>query len=172
MGTYFAVPLAGQIHEGVRFHEQDCRTLLDKMFEMIVGLRLPEACYLVLDKYYCSGKFMKQLIVKNIHIVTMMKKNAVAYFPAVKEETKKRGRPAKYGKKLKLFSLFNQEQNWLQATMPHNPSIMIEYCCVELFWRPLGDLALFVLTRHPTKGHAIVMSTDRAADPLSLIGIS
>lgn len=171
LGTYFAVPLAAQIHEGVRFHEQDCRTLLDKMFEMVVGLRLPEACYLVLDKYYCSGRFMKQLISKNIHIVTMMKTSAVAYLPAVKEETKKRGRPAKYGKKLKLFSLFDQEQNWLQAAMPNNPSIIIEYFCVELFWRPLGDLALFVLTRHPTKGHAIVMSTDRTADPLSLIGI-
>src|SRR3990167_5452740 len=77
LGTYFAVPLAGQIHEGIRFHYKDCRTLLDKMLEMVVGLRLPEACYLVLDKYYCSGKFMKQLISKNIHIVTMMKKNDI-----------------------------------------------------------------------------------------------
>ena len=69
------------------------------------------------------------------HIVTMMKKNAIAYQPAVKEETKKRGRPAKYGKKLKFFSLFDQEQNWVKAAFPSN------------FWRPLGDLALFVLTR-------------------------
>jgi hypothetical protein len=51
LGTYFAVPLAGQIHEGIRFHHKDCWTLLDKMFEVVVGLRLPEACYLVLDKY-------------------------------------------------------------------------------------------------------------------------
>jgi len=171
LGTYFAVPLAGQIHEGVRFHYHDCRTLLDKMFEMVVDLRLPEACYLVLDKYYCSGRFMKQLIAKNIHIVTMMKKNAVAYQPAVKETTKKRGRPSKYGKKIKLFSLFDQEQSWITAAFPTNQGIIIEYCSIELFWRPLGDLALFVLTRHPTKGNAIVMSTDRTASSLSLIKI-
>ncbi len=146
LGSYFAVPLAGQIHEGVRVHYKDHRTLLDKMLELIVGLGLSEACYLVLDKYYCSGKFMKQLIAKNIHIVTMMKKSAVAYRAAEKEATKKRGRPAKYGEKIKLFSLFEQ-------------------------WRPFGDLVLFVLTRHPTKGNAIVMSTDRSATPLSLIRI-
>lgn len=171
LGTYFAVPLVGQIHEGVRFHYKDCRTLLDKMFTMVVGLSIPEACYLVLDKYYCSGKFMKQLIAKNIHIVTMMKKSAVAYQLAVKEAIKKRGRPAKYGKKIKLFSLFDQEQNWIKSALPTNPSIIIEYCCIELFWRPFGDLVLFVLTRHPTKGNAIVMSTDRTAPPLSLIEV-
>ena len=171
LGTYFAVPLAGQIHEGIRFHDNDCRTLLDKMFEMLVGLRLPEACYLVLDKYYCSGKFMKHLISKNIHIVTMMKKSAVAYKQAAQEATKKRGRPSKYGEKIRLFDLFDQKHNWLQAALPTNPSIIIEYCFIELLWRPLGDLALFVLTKHPTKGNAIVMSTDRTSCPLSLIGI-
>lgn len=171
LGTYFAVPLAGQIHEGIRFHYKDCRTLLDKMFEMAIGLGISEAFYLVLDKYYCSGKFMKQLVSKNIHIVTMMKKCAVAYQPAVKQATKKRGRPSKYGEKIKLFSLFGQEQNWIQSALPTNPSVVIDYCCIELCWKPFGDLVLFVLTRHPTKGNAVVMSTDRTAAPLSLIGI-
>lgn len=172
LGTYFAVPLAGQIHEGVRFHYKDCRTLMDKILEMIVSLRLPKACYLVLDKYYCSGRFIKQLIAKNIHIVTMMKKNAVAYYqPEVTDTTKKRGRPATYGKKIKLFIMFDQKQQWIQAAMPNNPKIMIEYCCIELLWRPFGALVMFVLTRHPTRGNAIVMSTDRTASPLSLIKI-
>lgn len=167
LSTYFAVPLAGQIHEGLRLDRQDKRTLLDKLCEMVVGLHVPEAFYLTLDKYYCSGKFMKQLVSKNIHIVTMMKRSAVAYQPAIISETKKRGRPLKYGAKIKLFSLFAQEQTWMQATLASG--VTIEYCCVELFWKPFGDLALFVLTRHPTKGEAIVMSTDRTAPPLSLI---
>jgi hypothetical protein len=167
LSTYFAVPLAGQIHEGLRLDSQDKRTLLDKLFEMVVGLHVPEAFYLVLDKYYCSGKFMKQLLSKNIHIVTMMKRRAVAYQPVIKTEMKKRGRPSKYGTKIKLFSLFDQEQAWTKTTSASG--VTIEYCCIELFWKPFGDLVLFVLTRHPTKGEAIVMSTDRTAPPLSLI---
>jgi DDE superfamily endonuclease len=167
LSTYFAVPLAGQIHEGLRLNSDDSRTQLDKLFEMVVGLSLPETFYLVLDKYYCSGSLMKQLTSKNIHIVTMMKSSAVAYKPAIKSETKKRGRPLKYGAKIKLFRLFDQEQVWLKTTL--ESGIVIEYCCVELFWRPFGDLVLFVLTKHPTKGKAIVMSTDRTVPPLSLI---
>ena len=167
LSTYFAVPLVGQIHEGLRLDSDDKRTLLDKLFEMVIGLRVPEAFYLVLDKYYCSGKFMKQLISKNIHIVTMMKRSAVAYQPVIKSEIKRRGRPSKYGAKIKLFSLFDQEQTWTKATIASG--VTIEYCCIELFWKPFGDLVLFVLTRHPTKGEAIIMSTDRTAPPLSLI---
>ena len=167
LSTYFAVPLAGQIHEGLRLGGEDTRTLLDKLFEMVIGLQVPEAFYLVLDRYYCSGKFMKQLISKNIHIVTMMKKSAVAYLPVIKPEVRKRGRPSKYGKKIKLFSLFNQEQTWTKTTIASG--VAIEYCCIELFWRPFGDVVLFVLTRHPTKGVAIIMSTDRTIPPVSLI---
>jgi hypothetical protein len=167
LSTYFAVPLAGQIHEGLRLNNQDKRTLLDKLFEMVIGLQVTEAFYLVLDRYYCSGKFMKQLISKNIHIVTMMKRSAVAYLPVIKTEVKKRGRPSKYGMKVKLFSLFDQEQTWTKTTIASG--VAIEYCCIELFWRPFGDLVLFVLTRHPTKGVAIIMSTDRTIPPLSLI---
>jgi hypothetical protein len=79
LSTYFAIPLTGQIHEGIRLTYKDSRTLLDKMFELLIGLDISDACYLVLDKYYCSGRFMRQLVEKNIHIVTMMKHSAVAY---------------------------------------------------------------------------------------------
>lgn len=169
LSTYFAVPLAGHIHEGLRLDSEDNRTLLDKLFEMVIGLNLPETFYLVLDKYYCSGKFMKQLVSKNIHIVTMMKRSAVAYQPAIQPETKKRGRPSKYGSKIKLFHLFDQEQEWISATLASG--VVIEYCRIELVWKPFGDLVLFLLTRHPTKGEGIVMSTDRTVSALDLIAL-
>jgi hypothetical protein len=86
--TCFAVPLTGQIHEGIRFDYRDSRTLLDKMFELLISLSIPQACYLVLDKYYSSGRFIKQLVAKNIHIVTMMKTNAVAYEPIDSQKNK------------------------------------------------------------------------------------
>lgn len=46
--TCFAVPLTAEIHEGIRFHWTDTRTLLDKMLEMLTSLGIPEAYYLVL----------------------------------------------------------------------------------------------------------------------------
>lgn len=167
LGTYFAIPLAGQIHEGVRLHYKDSRTLLDKIFELLISLNISEACYFVADKYYCSGRFMKQLVGKDIHLVTMMKKNAVGYYPVVEQKIR-RGRPTKYGEKIKLFDLFKTGLTFIKVPMPGNDKIIIEYCVMHLLWKPLGGLAQFVLTRHPTRGNAIAMSTDLTLDPLSI----
>jgi hypothetical protein len=171
LGTCFAIPLAGRIHEGIRYHYKDKRTLLDKMAGLLIGLSISEACYLVVDKYYCSGRFMKQLVANNIHIVTMMKHGAVAYLLPDQKQKKRRGRPLKYGKKIKLFDLFKQSLPFIKMPLSGNPGAEIEYHAVQLFWKPLGSLAMFVLTRHPIKGNAIVMSTDLTADPASFIKI-
>jgi hypothetical protein len=168
LNTFFSIPLAAKIHEGIRFNYKDGRTLLDKMFEMLTELDLPAPVYFVADKYYCSGRFMKRLIGSGVHIITMMKKNAVAYY-APESESKRRGRPKKYGKRVKLFDLFKTDLKFITAPMPGNNKIIIEYCVVELFWKPLGDLAKFVLVRHPEKGNTIPMSTDLTLDPMDII---
>lgn len=166
--TCFAIPLIGEIHEGIRFSCKDSRTLLDKMFSMLVELKLPEAFYFVADKYYCSGRFMKQLVGSGVHLVTMMKHSAVAYYPP-KAQKKCRGRPKKYGKKVKLFDLFETKLNFIKAPMPGNQKLTIEYAAIQLLWRPLGGLAQFVFVRHPQRGLSISMSTDLTLDPLDII---
>ena len=165
---YFAVPLTARIHEGVRYHCNDKRTLLDKLFETLIDVNLPGTYYLVADKYYCSGRLMKQLVSKGIHIITMMKKNAVAYYPVI-EKKPGPGRPKKYGERVKLFDLFDRALEFIQTPMPNNPNILIEYCVVKLLWKPLGDIAIFVFVKHPVRGNAIVMSTDLTITPLELI---
>jgi hypothetical protein len=170
LSTYFAIPLTGEIHEGIRFSAKDCRTQLDKMFEMLIGLNLSGSFYFVADKYYCSGRFIKQLVSKGIHMVTMMKHGAVAYY-LPEAGSPRRGRPKRYGKKVKLFDLFKMNLNFSSVPMPGNSKIMIEYCAIQLLWKPLGGLAQFVLTRHPEKGLAIAMSTDLTMNPLDIIFI-
>jgi len=169
LSTFFAVPLVGEIHEGIRFSYKDKRTLLDKMFEMLIGLKLPEVYYFVADKYYCSGRLMKQLVANNIHLITMMKHGAMVYYP-VKHNKKGRGRPKKYGRGVKLFSLFDSnELKFIKAPMPNNPKVIIEYAVMELLWKPLGDFAKFVFVKHPAKGLSVVMSTDLSIAPLDII---
>ena len=168
--THFAIPLAAQIHEGIRFTYKDHRTLLDKMVELLSELSL-SACYLVLDKYYVSGGFMKKLISLKIHIVTMMKQGAVAYEPLVEQKSQGRGRPKKYGKKIKLFDLFKTDLPFIKIRMPGDQNLVIEYCKKEFFWRPFGGMVQFVFTRHPKRGNAIVMSTDLTLSPSDMIFI-
>ena len=171
LNTCLAVPLIGQIHEGIKLYCEKKHTLLDKMFNMLIELNIIDGFYFVADKYYCSGKLMKQLVEQKIHIVTMMKRNAVAYFSPAEPTKKRRGRPAKYGPRVKLFNLFTIDLPYITVPIPGNDKLMIEYHVIYLLWRPLGKLAQFVLVKHPEKGLSIVMSTDLTAPPLSLITI-
>jgi len=167
--THFAVPLAGEIHEGIRLSTKDNLTLLDKLFGLLISLKLPDKFYLIADKYYCSGSFMKKLIASGSDIITMMKKNAVAYYPCREKKAKRRGRPRKYGERVKLFDLFKANLNFVSAPMPNHPKLTIEYCVMKLFWKPVGKLVQFVFVKHPIKGNKIAMSTDLTLDPLDLI---
>jgi len=137
----------------------------------LIGLGISEACYLVLDKYYCSGRFMRQLVEKNIHIVTMMKHGAVAYCLPDVQRAGRRGRPKKYGEKIKLFDLFKTDLPFIKIPLPGSNNLMIEYCKMEFFWRPFGGMVQFVFTRHPTRGNAIAMSTDLTLSPADMIFI-
>lgn len=79
--TVFAVPLVGRIHEGVVFSNRTKLTQLDKMMLMADSLCLPEF-YFIADSYYSARKVMAALLKKGNHLVTQVKKSAVAYMPA------------------------------------------------------------------------------------------
>jgi hypothetical protein len=169
LASCFAIPLTGEIHEGIRYHYKDNRTLLDKIFSLLISLDLPEKFYFMGDKYYCSGPLMKKLVASGSHMMTMMKKNAVAYYPCAPVKRKGRGRPPKYGHRVKLFDLFQSDLIFTKAPLPNHPKLMMEYCVLKLFWKPTGELAQFVLVKHPTRGNNIAMSTDLTLPSLDLI---
>ena len=82
LSSVFALPLACRIHEGVVFSNRDHRTLLDKMILLIDSLGLKDPFYFVADAYYASGKIVRGLLAQGNHLVTRVKSNSVAYFPA------------------------------------------------------------------------------------------
>lgn len=169
LSSFFSVPLSGQIHEGIRYNCQDKRTQLDKMCEMLISLDLPTAFYFIADRYYCSGRLLKQLIAQGIHLVTRMKNRSVAYHLPEAVTERKRGRPKKYGEKVKLIELFNDESKFIEAPMPGDEKVTIKYYSLQLLWKPISDLVQFILVIHPVKGKSIFLSSDLALEPLSAI---
>ena len=174
MQSVFAVPLSCRIHEGVVFSNRDQRTLLDKMIMLLDSLQIEEKCYFVADAYYASGKVVKGLLQQGHHLVTRVRKNAVAYQPAEPgEKPRKRGRPRKYGAKVYLRSLFENPETMRTAPSPvyGEKKIDIRFRSLDLLWRPVGILVRFVLVVHPTRGMMILMSTDLNLDPLEIIRV-
>ena len=170
--SVFAVPLASRIHEGIVLSNRDTRTLLDKMVSLLSSLAISQPLYFVADAYYASKKVIDGLLQQGNHLVTQVRSNAVAYLPAeAAKGQRKKGRPKKYGKKLKLRSLFSDLNSMQSADSPvyGEKDVSIQFRCIDLLWRPVGITVRFVLVVHPTRGRCILMCTDLSLDAIEII---
>jgi hypothetical protein len=175
LSSVFALPLACRIHEGTVFSNRDHRTLLDKMILLLDSLDLKEPFYFVADAYYASGKIVRGLLAHGNHLVTRVKSNSVAYFPATPpppHRPRRRGRPAKYGKKIKVAALLKEDQ-LQEAPSPvyGEQGVTLRFRVADLLWRPVGVLVRFVVVLHPQRGAILLMCTDLTLAPLHIIRI-
>ena len=180
LSSVFALPLACRIHEGTVFSNRDHRTLLDKMILLLDSLDLNEPFYFVADAYYASGKIVRGLLAHGNHLVTRVKSNSVAYFPATPPppgrplvQPRRRGRPAKYGKKIKVAALLKEEDRFQEAPSPvyGEQGVTLRFRVADLLWRPVGILVRFVVVLHPQRGAILLMCTDPTLAPLDIIRI-
>ena len=173
-GLVAAVPLVSRIHEGVVWSNRDARTLLDKMAALFLSVvpYFGRPMILVADAFYATRKIILPLLRQGHHLVSRVRSNAVAYRPAKKKVGKRgRGRAKKYGDKVRLRDLVDQERGYQTAVSPFGgeAAIRISYLTIDLLWRPVGRLIRFVIVKHPKRGTIILMSTDTTMDPLKVL---
>jgi hypothetical protein len=170
--SFFAVPLAGRIHEGVKFTNRDHRTLPGKCCDLLDSLALGQSFYFVADAYYACATVAQRLRASGSHLISRVRRNTVAYLAAAAPRgPRKRGRPRVYGK-LKLWSLFDSPaQDWQQADSPvyGERGVTIRFLCRDLIWRPLRTVVRFVLVDHPVRGRSIFITTDLSLPPIEVI---
>jgi hypothetical protein len=172
--SVFAVPLTCRIHEGVVFSNREKRTLLDKMILQVDALDIDEPFIFVADAYYAAGKIVRGLLRRGNHLVTRVKTNAVAFErPPMPDKLppRKRGRPREYGEKIKLISLLQDKNAFLNAPSPiyGETGVTLRYRVADLLWKPVGILVRFVIVCHPSRGSILLMATDLNLSPLEII---
>lgn len=176
LSSVLALPLACRIHEGTVFSNRDQRTLLDKMILLLDSLGLTQPFYFVADAYYASGKIVRGLLAHGNHLVTRVKSNSVAFFPATPpppHRPRRKGRPAKYGMKVKVAALLKDVDRLQEAPSPvyGEKGVTLRFRSADLLWRPVGILVRFVVVLHPQRGTILLMCTDRTLPPLDIIRI-
>jgi len=175
LGQVFAVPLLSRIHEGLVFSNRDQRSLLDKLVQMFlpVASLLTDPALLVADAYYASRKVILPLLQEGHHLVTRVRRNSVAWYPAVAASQRQRGRPRQYAKKVRLADLWKEKERFTSAPSPvyGEANIELSYCSVDLLWRPIAQLVRFILVDHPLRGRIILMTTARFLSPLEVISV-
>lgn len=167
----FAIPLTCRIHEGVVFSNRDTRTLLDKMLDLLGSVRIPKNFYFIADAYYVAKKMIHGLLKNGNHLISRVKSNAIAYYPAT-ENVSRRGRPKKYGNKIKLKTLFKDLSAFYTIASPlkgDKKACKIQYRVIDLLWRRAGILVRYVAVIHPSRGRIILMSTDLKLSAVEII---
>jgi len=174
VGHLCCVPLTSRIQEGVVFSNRDRRTLLDKFVQLFLTLvgELEGATLLVVDAYYASRKVLRPLLAVGHHVITRVRRNAVAYVLAEQVEKRRRGRPRLYGEKVRLHDLWcsrHEQFHTVPSPVYGETRVTLRYYAIDLLWRPVGQLVRFVLVEHPSRGQVILMSSDLTLTPLELI---
>jgi hypothetical protein len=168
--SMISVPLAMRIHEGIVTSNRDQRTLHDKMITLLNGLELADPYYFVGDAYYANAKIISGLRAQGNHLISRMRRNATGYLLAPPQERKTRGRPQKYGEKIKLMSLFEDRSAMCEVNVQlYGEDVKIKYRVCDLLWKPAGCLIRIVAVEHPTKGRCLLMSTDTALEAIDIL---
>lgn len=169
--SFFALPLAARIHEGVVFSNRDRRSLLDKLVLLVNALNISLPYYLVADAYYAAAKIIRPLLKAGQHLIAPVRSNAVAYELAPPVADPGKGRPRTYGRKIKLKGLFKEAAAFVSAPSPiyGEKKVRLQYRICDLYWRPVGRLVRFVLVIHPLRGRKIILATDRSLTALQII---
>ncbi len=170
----FCIPIISRIHEGIVYCNANRRTLMDRLIEMFNSVMLEQQlkAYLILDGYYGVTKIIKGLLKKEHHLISRAKITATAYFSPQPPPTNQipRGRPRKYGKKVKLKNYFRRKSmTKAQSPVYGEENVDIFYRYMDLLWKPAGQLVRFVLVDHPQRGRIILLSTDIELEPLKII---
>ncbi|MBE0525250.1 MAG: hypothetical protein IBX40_13110 [Methanosarcinales archaeon] len=177
----FCLPMHGQLHEGVDAVRPGegingkPATIVTRMAHLVVqkALNMGCLCYVALDAYFSTGPAF--LIFKAavndmgeqlVHIVTRAKDNYVGYLDREFSDRK-----FHEDDKIKLMEYFEFPEFFKKAELTIYGQVKtIEYCCLDLLWKPINGWVRFVCVRD---GHScyILMSSDLQLPATEIITI-
>jgi len=166
----FAVPVFTRIFEGLCGKGIQAGSQIERLTSAITANLHDSGCYFVADAYYMAETFIKDVLASGSHVVTRARSNATA-FQIPSEEKKGRGRPRKYGCKVALKSLLQDDSSFVGAESPvyGESGVQLKYRDVSMVCRSLGRVVKYIIVKHPVRGHIYLVTTDLDQHPLDVI---
>jgi hypothetical protein len=184
----FCLPLEARLHQGFAHVRDDDPgeaqrpTLAVRLVHMALqfAVRHDTPALLVLDAFFAIAPVFQlaasiwalRLKQPYLDIVTRAKKNYVAYEPAHPKAPPSRGRPPKYGNKIKLTAVFetHKEQFATASCAVYGHVETVSYLVLNLLWKPLKAPLRFVFAI-TSRGPIVLMCSDLDSDPLMVIAL-
>ena len=170
-GKRFALPLWVEIHPEA---SPDSRATRLVHVAADLALRWQAYIFLVLDAFFAVGPVFRAAAASNgrLHILTRAKKNVVAYRRPPPPRSHQRGRRRVYGKKLKLFHLFDAQAGDFHSVqaLVYQKKESVRYLVLDLIWKPAEGLLRFILIE-TSRGRLILISSDLTLDALQALSL-
>jgi hypothetical protein len=159
----FNLPIYTQLQDGLDATGQpdDDDSLVDKMGRLARDF-LPPGAYLILDAYYAAKDLLTTLTAARIDLITRVKVSTVAYRPLPPPPEKRgRGRPRKWGERVKLKELFEETEAFEQRRLWLYQALQgVRWRVVDLYWHSPTTPVRFVLAELDNGKRLILLSTD------------
>ena len=168
-GESVAVPVGTEIAEGVKFNNNDRRTVFDRTLSFFDRLVVGRPFLVLADAYYGCWKMARGCLNRGAHLLTRVKSNAVAYLQPVAVPGR-RGRKPTYGKKVRLRDTFKEKDGWAESDVElYGERCHARYKTKDLVWRPAGRLVRFVFVVLNGTAKCMFMSTDTRLEALEIV---
>jgi hypothetical protein len=160
MAKSVSLPLMAEIHP---FGGEDSQAVRPVVKALEIVMRFSLKAFLVLDAFFATGPVFSKASESNgrLHVVTRAKSNAVAFRLPPKNRKPGRGRPKKYGGKVKVFNVFKERKTDFMKTKASVYGRMetIQYLVMDLIWKPVKGLLRFFWVKS-SRGDIVIMTSD------------
>jgi hypothetical protein len=131
---------------------------------------LGKRLWIVTDGGYTRASFLKPVIKTGIVVVSRLRKDAVLYGEVKKTKKRKRGRPRKYGKRIKLDNVFKKPEGWFKTEVfIYGNKQLKDVKVFKALYKPAGCLVQVVIVRESRDCLRAFLCTDLAASAAEIL---
>jgi hypothetical protein len=131
---------------------------------------LGKTLWIVTDGGFTRASFLKPAIKVGAVVITRLRKDAVLYAELKQPKKRKRGRPRKYGKRIKLADVVNNPDGWFKAkAFLYGREETKEVKVFKAMYKPAGCLVQVLIVRESKDCFRAFMCTDLKASVVNIL---
>jgi len=132
--------------------------------------RLGYRLWVVIDGGFTRASFLKPVAALGAVIIARLRKDAVLYAPIKPPKKRKRGRPRKYGKRIKLQNVAAKSDGWFEVKANlYGSEETKEVKLFKALYKPAGCFVQALLVRESDKIFRSFMCTDLSASAKEML---
>ena len=132
--------------------------------------KLGKRLWIVTDGGFTRASFLRPVINTGAVIITRLRKDAVLYAELKQPKKRKRGRPRKYGERIKLVNIVNNPGGWFKVkAFLYGKEQTKDVKVFKALYKPAGCLVQVLIVRESKDCFRAFMCTDLTACPKDIL---